>query len=97
MILVLETRLGTRYNCTTVQVQPTEQYQANPVEGEVITLERTAEKSKIPFLGFLMEEEEAIVVTQQKQENQAVPKKASRELYSSSNEEAASTAPEGKD
>ena len=65
-----------------------------PVEEEVITLERTTDKSKITFLGFLME---AIVVTPQKQENQAVPKKASRELYNSSSEEAASTAPKGKD
>ena len=36
-----------------------------PVEEEVITLERTTEKSKMTFLGFLMEEEAAIVVTPQ--------------------------------
>nr|POF08365.1 hypothetical protein CFP56_77902 [Quercus suber] len=70
-----------------------------PVEEKVITLERCdSEKSKTPFLGFLKEEEEAqFVVTPQKQENHAVSKKATRELCNLSTEEAASTAPKGKE
>ncbi|KAK9992734.1 hypothetical protein SO802_027719 [Lithocarpus litseifolius] len=75
------------------------QYQALPVEEKVITLERSdSEKSKTPFLGFLKEEEEAqFVVTPQKQENHAVSKKATRELCNLSTEEAAPTAPKGKE
>ena len=75
------------------------QYQAVPVEEKVITLERSdSEKSKTPFLGFLKEEEETqSVVTPPKQENHAVSKKATRELCNLSTEEAASTAPKGKE